>query len=297
MSDATDKARALRIKRLASMLSMGLSNAASAVDALIAELQIGEDQLHLWEGMHAAAAEGGKEQELVAAYQSITRGNRFSQLPPAVQAKVQVHAADFALGIMGDADAAECYLLNALSVLPDDLELFQRFEKKYEALDDKRKLLELYAAVGKRPPVPAVELGGKATNLIVPLSAKNPLSEEACSGLGALAPASPSLLDAIEAHLRKTGRAALVAPTIEKALQLENVPDRVAASWRRRLVDTYIGEAKAPEKSVAHVEALLRRDPNDKTAREAVKKLVLLPKVGEQVLELMREVRRQQPKA
>jgi hypothetical protein len=291
MVDRSEKARALRIQRIAMMLNEGLTNPAAAVDALISELKIGEKQPHLWEGLHVAAS-NGKEQELAAAYRALTGGRGFKQLKPEVQAEVLIHAAQFFQGMLGDIETAERFLMSALAAVPDQAEAFNRLEKKYDAISDKRKLLELYGTVSQKPPKPAGELAGKAVNMLVPLTAKMPLSDEACRALVGLVPAGPSLLDALEGHCRKTGRAKLAYALVEQAVASGSLPETSAVEWRRKLIDGYVDELDTPEKALPHVEALLRRDGSDPTARAAVARMMSMREVRDRVTDLMQEVRR-----
>jgi len=291
MVDRAAKDRALRIERLATMLNTGLSNPPAAIEMLIVELEAGHEQAHLWEGMHVAAAEGGKEKELAAAYRTFSTSRRLKQLPPDLAAQVLIHAAHFSQGMLGDIETAEQYLMAALAASPTNVDAFNRLEKKYEALPDKRRLLELYAKVGANPPRSATELAGKAVNTLVPLTAKTPLDDQACVGLTALG--SGSLIEALEAHCLKTGRTKLACTVNEVALQRGNLPEATALERRRRLVELYMGEADQPEKAIDHVEVLLRRDNNDPVARSATKRLIANRALADRVLEVLQDLRLQ----
>jgi hypothetical protein len=292
MADRDAKARTLRIERLVTMLNTELTNPPAAIEMLICELELGEKQSHLWEGMHVAAA-NGKEKELAAAYRALAGGRRLKQLPPAIAAEVLIHAAHFFQGMLGDVATAEKFLMAALAASPTNLDAFERLEKKYEALPDKRQLLALYGKVSDNPPKPAVALAGKVVNALVPMTAKTPLDEEACKGLVGLAHKSPSLLEALEAHCIKTGRAKLACTLIESALEKGNLPEATAVERRRRLVELYLGEGEQPEKALPHVEALLLRDPNDPAARAATKRMVSIRPLADRVSALLQDVRRQ----
>jgi len=273
------------------MLNTGLANPPAAIEMLICELEAGNKQDHLWEGMHVAAAEGGKEKDLATAYRTLSTGRRLKQLPPDISAEVLIHAAHFFQGMLGDVETAEKFLMAALAASPTHLDAFERLEKKYEALPDKRKLLALYGKVGSNPPKPAVELAGKAVNALVPLTAKTPLDDDACRGLALLG--SSSLLEALEAHCLKTGRAKLACTVLELGLQIGKLPEASAVERRRRLVDLYIGDAGQPEKSIDHVEILLQRDSQDPAARAATKKLLAIRTLADRVMAVLQDVRLQ----
>ena len=91
------------------MLDKQLSQPPAALEALMSELRIGEAQPQLWEGLHAAAARDGKEQELAAAYRKFATDRRLKQLSPAVQAEVLMHAADFFQGVSEIPKAAKVF--------------------------------------------------------------------------------------------------------------------------------------------------------------------------------------------
>jgi tetratricopeptide (TPR) repeat protein len=242
--------------------------------------------------MHVAAA-SGKEQELAAAYRALAAGRRLKQTSPDIAAEVLIHAAHYFQGMLGDVATAEQFLMSALAAAPTHLDAFERLEKKYEALPDKRRLLELYGKVGANPPKPAVELAGKAVNALVPMTAKTPLADDACKGLTGLGRASSSLLEALDAHCLKTGRAKLACSLIEHALQKSYLPEALAVDRRRRLVELYLNEGEQPEKAIGHVEILLQRDPNDPAARAATKRLVSIRALADRVSAMLQDLRRQ----
>ncbi len=284
------KAKALRQKRLEEMVSGRLTNPAAAIDALMQELAIGDPQPQIWERLHAAAA-NGLERELGAAYKQVISGRRFKSFTPAVRNAVLIHAGNYFMGILGDLATAEGYLMDALSLVPNQRELFERFERKFQSLPDKRQLLELYGTVAVDPPVKGLELAGKVVNLLVPLPAKTPLSDQACRGLVALVTASPNLLDVLEAHCRKTGRAKLASNIIEQALYIGNLTEAAGLQWRYKLIDLMVGEAETPERAIEHIEFVLRRDQNDPHVRSAVSKLVGMRALSDQVSAMIQSVR------
>src|SRR5215510_5059024 len=103
MSATADKARALRLQRLNSMLEQRLDNCAAALEFLISEILAKAPQPELWEKLHGAADRDQMEIELAAAYANVTSARRMHQLEPWAQAAVLMHAADFHQGVVGDA--------------------------------------------------------------------------------------------------------------------------------------------------------------------------------------------------
>jgi len=275
------------------MLDKQLSQPPAALEALMSELRIGEAQPHLWEKLHAAAARDGKEADLAAAYRKFATDRRLKQLAPAIHAEVLMHAADYFQGVLGDPEGSEGFLRNVLEVAPDHLEAFKRLERKYEAAGDDLKLVELYAMVAATPPKPADEMARRAINIIALLSAKTPVSDDACKKLLALVPASSSLLSILEAHCQKTDRLGLACALLEQGLAGPGLPEARIVDHRRRLVELYLGPAKTPEKAMPHVEDLLARDSTDARARAAANTLLSVREVASRAAAVLQRVRRQ----
>ena len=291
MVSTAEKARAQRLERLRGMIDGSLDNPAAALETLMLELKQGESQPELWEGLHAAAARNGKEPELSAAYRQVATGYRSKQLPKPTQAEVLMHAADFHTGVMGDVETANTFLMAVLDLVPGHSEAYERLERRFEG--DKPKLIELYAAVAESPPKTAEQLANTALNLIVPLTAKTPLSDEVCRRLVAFAPSTPAILDALEAHCLKTNRAPLACALREAALGRGELPAAVVAQQRRRLIELYIDVAGTPAEAMPHVEALLERDAADAQARAAAERLLRTREVASRAATVLNEARRQ----
>jgi hypothetical protein len=293
MAAASDKTRALRLERLGAMLERALENPAAALETLCTELKAGDPQPALWEALHAAAARDGKEQELKAAYALVTSERRLSQLAPAAQADLLAHAADFQQGILGDAAAAEALLFRVQRAVPGQAETFARLERRLDAANDARKLAELYAIAASADPRGSNPLVGKIVNKIVPLTASQPLSEEACKRVMALAASNPILFDVMEAHCRKGKRFELACALIEHALGDPALPKSVAIAEQRRLVELYVVEVSKPHSAIGHVEELLNEDPTDDIARSAAERLLSNRDVAPRAAAALQKARRQ----
>ncbi len=295
MTDTAEKARALRLERLQTMLDQHLSHPAAALEVLMAELRIGEHQAERWEALHAAALRDGKEQELAEAYRKVATARRLKQLSADAHAEVLMHAANFSIGALGDQKGAEGFLLGVLETVPNHLEAFTRLERRFEAEGEKLRLLDLYALVAINPPKPAADLARAAVNTIVPLPSKIRVSDESCKRLVSFAPASPGLIDVLESHCMKTGRPQLAASVRQQTLELGGLPTAVVMDQHQRLVDLYLGELNTPEQALPHVEALLGRDPSDAKALRAAERLRLLPnrEVASRAAAALQEARHQ----
>jgi tetratricopeptide (TPR) repeat protein len=293
MVDTAEKARALRLERLNTMIATRLEQPPQALETLISELRAGEAHTKLWEGLHAAAARDGKERELAAGYGQTTTPRRLQPLQPWAQAEILMHAADFAQGVLGDIAGSEKYLEQVLEVVPGHPEAYGRLERRYEGAGDKRRLVELYGLVAAAPPKTADDLARKAVNTLVPLPAKTPISDLACKQLVLLVPTNPSMLDALEGHCRKTQRFGLACELFEAAIAQGGLPDATNSDQRRRLIELYIGDAAMPANAIAHVEALLDRDPADAAARSAAERLLGTREVAPRAAAALQKARRQ----
>jgi hypothetical protein len=293
MSDTATKARTLRLDRLRSMLENHISHVPAAVEALMSELRMGETQPHLWEALHLAAARDGKQAELADIYRKLRTDRRIKQLPLPVQADVFMHAADFLQGVIGDGDGATAFLLSVLDVAPDRREAFTRLERRFEGTGDRVRLIELYAKVAGSPPRPAHELARWVLNEVALLSARTPISDEACKQLLLFVPSSSAVLSVLEEHCRKTGRTALACTLLEQAIEGHGLTEARVVDQRRRLIELYLGDAAAPEKAISHVEALLGRDPADAKARAAAERLLTRRDVASRAAAALQQARRQ----
>jgi hypothetical protein len=292
MSATADKARALRLQRLKSMLEERLDNCAAALEFLISEIVAKAPQEQLWEQLHGAADRDHMEIELAAAYANVTSPRRLQQLDPKAQAAVLMHAADFHQGVVGDADGAQVFLERVQLVVPGHAESFQRLERRFEAQGDQRSLIRLYAIAGAADAKLGDVLASKVVNKIVPLPATQPLPDDACKYVAALARKHPALFDVIDAHCRKTKRFALAGELAESSLADENLPAPVRLKLRRRVIELYTGDASAPAKAIRHVEALLNDDPSDEVARKGAEKLLSSRDVSQRAAAALQAARR-----
>lgn len=288
-----DKARALRIQRLQAMVDKRLENPMAALEVLVSELVAGEAQPALWEGLHGAAVRDGREQELATAYVKTVTGRRMPQLDPKNQAQILVHAADYHQGVLGDSASAENFLERVLYVFPGHKEAYTRLERRFEALGDQRRLIELYAMAASADPKANADLVSKALNKIVPLPATAPISVDACRRLVELAPSNPILLEVLEAHCKKTKRPDLACTLLEQAVLDPHLPRPVVLEQRRRLIALYIGEAAQPANAIGHVEELLNEQPFDEAGRAAAEKLLSTKAVAARAAAALQKARRQ----
>jgi tetratricopeptide (TPR) repeat protein len=292
MSASAEKARAQRLQRLQTSLDVYLELPEAAAETLMSELQLGELHPEAWEKLHAAAVRDSKEFELEIVYGKITVERRLKQLTEEQRISVLLHAADFFQGVLGYWDVAESYLSRILEVIPDHADAFARLERRFSESKASTRLVELYARVAGRPSKPPGPLATAVVNIVSRLPSTSPVSDEACRKLLVLLPESPSLLGVLEGHSRNTGRFDLACSLLEESI--ERFPGTAAETLekRRQLIKLYLGDANAPAKAIAHVEALLIHDPSDAQARAAADRLLREPQVASRAAAALQEARR-----
>jgi hypothetical protein len=292
MSGTPDKMRVLRLQRLQSMLDRRLDNPSAALEILLTELNIGEQQEPFWEALHAAAMRDGIENELADAYVKTATGRRLGQLGKDAQADLLTHAADYYQGVLGDAATAENFLERVLHIVPGHRAAFQRLRLRFQTLRENRRLIELYALYASARRDEADPLVHEAVNMIVPLPASQPLSDDACKQLAVLGPTQPVLIEVLEAHCRKTKRFALACAVLETALAEPNLTLSVATDQRHRIIKLYMGEVASPASAIPHVEALLADHPSDEIGRSTADKLLSTKSVAARAAAALQKARR-----
>jgi hypothetical protein len=292
MTDTREKARALRLERLAKMLSERLTHAAAALETLVDELGRGEARLAEWESLHVAAARDDQAAELGDAYRKLLSPHRMRALAPALQAEVLLHAAGFFQGILGDVASAELFLERVLEVVPEHAEALDRLERRRRATDDRRGLIRLYALVAGHAAVPIEQLAARIADLLlVPLPQRTPLADDTCRRLLPLIPFHPRLLDLLDAHCQATGRSALGCELREQALASAEVTGELEVAMRRRLLERYLEHGSIPPAAIDHAEALIARVPGDSVAMQAADRLLRARDVASRAAALLKDAR------
>lgn len=292
MTEIRDKARALRLERLAKMLSERLTQAPAALEILLDELGRGELRPQDWDALHGAAARDGQEIELGTAYQKVLTRHRMAAFTPEIQARVLLQAATFFQGILGDTELAEQFLERVLEVHPSHAEAFDRLERRRRTANDRRGLVRLYSLVASAPPIPVSQIATRVTNeLLVPLPAATPLSDETCRRLLLLVPLNLRLLDLLDEHCKSSGRSPLGCELRERVLANPELPEAAFVPQRRRLLERYLEGGNPPPQALDYAEQLLARSPNEAVALQAVDKLLRVPAVATRAAALLRDRR------
>src|SRR4029078_12257565 len=97
------------------------------------------------------------------------KGRRLRPLPPATQADVLMHGADFLQGILGDPAGAAALLQQVLTVVPEHTEACNRLERHLTASKQDRRIVDLYALIVGAKADPPVLMIGSALAVIAGL--------------------------------------------------------------------------------------------------------------------------------
>jgi tetratricopeptide (TPR) repeat protein len=295
LPDPHSKRSVARIRRLTTLLESGLTDAAQALELLVAELEAGDAHEDLWEKLHAAAVRDEKDFELSAAYDQLARGRRLKALTPEAQERVLMRAADFLGGVLGDAEAAVVFLERVITANPEHAEAFARLERRFTTPRDDRRMAELLATVvaGKREGQ-ALRVG-RALSLIDLLPPEQAVSLEACEKLVRAGGKSPRNLMILEGHCKKGKRFKEAAALLEVGLAGGELDSADAYDVRRRAIALYLGDAKAPELAMSHIEELLRIDPSNVEARKAAERLLVHSGISGRAAAALQDARRRAP--
>jgi tetratricopeptide (TPR) repeat protein len=280
---ADPKARlSLRVDNLASALEQKLDNEAGILDLLVAALARGQANDALWAQLHASAQRDDRLAELAFAYERLSRDKKLKSLPAPAQATVLGHAGVFFADVFGDSDGAEGYLERALTLAPGDVPAFDKYEKILAGKRDLRRLGELYASS-------APHRGDKGEQLRVLRRGAEMVEGDPERALRLnqeilrLDPTDARAKGALAALYEKTGRIAELAKLLEQSLGPDQ-PEDEARATRLKLLALYAGPLGEIERTLPHVEEVLRFDPTHEAARRVAEELLghkaLTPRVA-----------------
>jgi tetratricopeptide (TPR) repeat protein len=289
---AESKRSVARLRRLGPMLEGTLDDPVAALELLVSEVESGSLHQELWNQLHAAAGRDEKNAELGAAYENLVRGRRLKALQSSPQVHVLLQAADFFQSVLGNAEVATEFLERVIAVDPEHAEAFSWLEHKYKAAHDDRRLAELLAAVAAAKKEPPVLMIGRALGIIEVLPAEQVVSYEACERLVRSGGKNPRVIAVVEAHCKKGGRYKEAASLLELAIAEGALDEADLLDARRRALALYLGELKAPEAAIVHIEELVRVDPSNADARKAAERLLSTPSVAKRAAEALQESRR-----
>ena len=285
------RAKSLRnapLDLLREVLATQLADEGGILERLAAEVAKGHAHDDLWTMLHEAAQRDDRTADLAFAYERICQPKGLRVLPPAAQADVLVHSADFFADVFGDSDGAVGYLERALATVPAHARAFERLERVLVERSDGAKLCELYAKA-------ASQRTDRAEQLRL-LRRAAELSDVYAEDAARVAPIYEQILRvdpddaaarrALEGWYARAGRHADVAKLFEQALA-RGLDAAEAKRVRFRLVEIYVAQLKQAERAVAHVEEILREEPANAGARKVAKDLLASKVVGARVAEAL----------
>ncbi|WP_437672028.1 hypothetical protein [Sorangium sp. So ce131] len=271
MQQDTKGARvSFRIDTLEAALEQGIDNEGAALDVLVAAAAKGSPHPELWAKLHQGAARDDRFSELAFAYERLTGERRFTMLPPAAQAEVLVHAAEFLGDFFGDPGGARPYLERALAALPSHREAFLRLERILVEANEPPKLADLYAlaAASRADRGEQVALLRRAFMLIEADGKEEERAIKLLQQMLRLDPGDSEARWALEARYAQAGRLQEIARMLEQALAADAQPPD-ALEIRTRLIDLYGGPLKEIERALPHVEEVLAANPGHEAAFRA----------------------------
>ncbi|AUX46360.1 hypothetical protein SOCE26_078660 [Sorangium cellulosum] len=271
MQQDTKGARvSFRLDTLEAALEQGIDNEGAALDVLVAAAAKGSPHPELWAKLHQGAARDDRFSELAFAYERLTGERRFGMLPPAAQAEVLVHAAEFLGDFFGDPGGARPYLERALAALPSHREAFLRLERILVEANEPPKLADLYAlaATSRADRGDQVALLRRAFMLVETDGKEEERAIKLLQQILRLDPGDSEARWALEARYAQAGRLQEIARMLEQAVAAEAQPPD-ALEIRTRLIDLYGGPLKEIERALPHVEEVLAANPGHEAAFRA----------------------------
>ncbi len=265
----------LRIEQLASYLEDQLAHEQQVLDLLVVAQARGQQNLELWDKLHAAALRDDRLVELAAAYEKLGQDRRVKIMPPQHQAQVFLNSARFFLRALGDLDAAESSLERVLGLVPGHTEAFELLKRILDDKGDREKLAMLYlTSVGPRTEKDIALANLRAALGLLPESDAERTMKVAQQILR-LDPGDEGALAALDERLSAAGKFPELARSLEQALAADPpMPDEQRMPVHARLVELYDDKLPEVERAMPHVEALLAADPSHAGARRVASRLV-----------------------
>ena len=248
------------------------------LDGLVMRLGRGSIPGEVWARLHEAAQRDGRLAELAFAYESVAQSRRLRTFPPAVGAEFNFQAATYFGDVFGDELGAVTYLERALALVPVHVGAFERLAELLAKTQNWKRLGELYAeAAPHRPRAEQGELLRAAAELFDRAGGLEDKAIDVYQQLLKIDPQDHRARGALEARYLRANRVRDVARLYEQALATEVPPgEDDERRLRARLIDLYATQLHEPERSIAHIEALLAMDPAHGEAQRVAGKLLVI---------------------
>lgn len=265
----------IRLDSLAEVLAERHESEAAVLDVLIGALARGQSNPELWALMHAAARRDDRLSELALAYEGALGDKKVRLLAAAAQVELQLAAARFFADDFADVEGAVPHLERVIALAPANVEAFERLETYLVERREARRLGELYASVAQfRERPDQLRLLRRALQIVSGLPGEDDRALKLGREILRLDPGDRATRSVLETKLVRAGRAGEAAKLLEQAVTefADSDPDEVL-SLRTRLLGIYGGVSEL-EKGLPHAEEILRFDPTNESAREALEPLL-----------------------
>ena len=255
-----------------------LENEETILDAMLTMHAKGQLALDAWDKLHAAAARDERLSELAFAYESVSQGKRLKTLPGTAVAEFLFQAARFFGDTFADEFGAITYLERAHTAMPGHLPAFEKLDALLEKTKSYKRLAELWAeAAAQRPRAEQLDAYRKAAEHFERAAGHDEKTIELYQQILRLDPSDEAARNQLEARYVKANRLRDVARLLEQALAVDPPPVlRAARKIHARLLDLYANQLHEPERTIAHVEALLDDDASHDDARKVAQKLIVI---------------------
>ncbi|APR81973.1 DNA double-strand break repair Rad50 ATPase [Minicystis rosea] len=264
----------LSLDTLASALEEKLDNESAILDLLVSALGRGQATEELWNKLHGAAQRDDRLAELAFSYERLSRDKKVKSLAPAQQATVLAHAGAFFADVFGDTDGAEGYLERALALAPGDVAAFEKYAEILTQKRELRRLGELFAAAAphRGDRAAQLELLRRGVDLV---EADPERALRLNTEILRLEPSDARAKGALATLYEKTHRLAELAKLLEQMLLAETpAPPEEQHATRLKLLGLYTGPLGEIDRTVPHVEEVLRFDPTHEGTRRMAEELL-----------------------
>ncbi len=266
----------LRLETLGAALDQNLQNEAEILDVLVTAAQRGGDQPELWDRLDAAAVRDDRLAELAFAYERLSRDKKLMKLPPAAQADILTRIGVFFGDSFGDADGAEVYLQQAIGLAPAHPVAFGKLEALLIRKQEGVRLCDLYsaAAMHKTDRKDQVAMLRRALEILEGFGVEDEERQiKLFLQIAKLDPTDAKARKSLEEAYLRAGKVADLVKMLEQSLHAD-AQGPLASATRERLIELYVERLREPEKTIAHVEEVLRVHPESAPARKAAEVLL-----------------------
>ena len=269
-----DGRKALHVK-LADVEERKLSAAGNAFDVILRALLEFPDDLTLWDRAAELAQKSGRPTDLAEAYRvHLVAGGEAHKLPEPVELELCERAASLHDEKLGDSEGAMPYLERVLAVDPNNDRAFARLKQILTSAERWGELEEMYdrAAKGTTDERIRIELLNEVALIAEEIIGDAGKAIGYYERILALDPLYPAAIDSLEKLYEREERwndlAALLERRLETATQEESIDVKLY------LGRIYLDRLHEPDRSLGHLDDVLRLREGDAEARQLVERLL-----------------------